>query len=383
MNTYNSNELKSTLVYIEKKFGREVFTNHGRLISIFSDLAPKLKKERNMIERMSRIGIIRDFALYTGNSEIDQKRILLKAMDVLTQSEYVRTDIAMLYLDVLAEVFDWPIRVNISKENSVPSARTTVVKKSDAGVFVLKESTEIITDDTIFSLIPYSKLKIPNSFHNMYLYVNEEGITTTMLSVYVDVNEHIIYIPAEKYLKYKGVITHDSVLLQGAKDNRKIKVKVSKEAITDITEKKTGKNDSSVSTKEIMAKEIKTEPIQNDNSNSTLSKGVVSLLDDEPYTIIPYDTLDNVVSKSTLQNMYLYVNEEGTATILLSVYVNVSSHRIYVPREKFIKYRSMITKDSVVLKELKGNQSKRVKTEEKKRNKGLKSFFSHLLKNSI
>ena len=260
MSDYNPNDLKSTLVCIKDRFGLEIFINQGRLTAVFSDLAPKLKKERNMVDRMSRIGIIKDFALYSGNSITDQKRIMSKAMEELTQSEFIRSDIATYYLEVLADVFDWEIRIDIPKEAPVAAAGIAIAKKANKSVLTSKEPLDAPFDDNSFStkklkaapvkkdssnaaafkesptllldndpytIIPYSsKLKTPNDFHNMYLYVNEEGTATTLISVYVDINEHRIYVPVEKYDKYKDVMTKDSVIVQETNGNKRNRIKV-------------------------------------------------------------------------------------------------------------------------------------------------------------
>ena len=65
--------------------------------------------------------------------------------------------------------------------------------------------------------------------------------------------------------------------------------------------------------------------------------------------------------------MYLYVNEEGTATTLISVYVDINEHRIY-------------TKDSVIVQETNGNKRNRIKVVEQR--KGMKSFLRRVFKNS-
>ena len=122
MNNYNPNDLKSTLQYIKRNYGYEIFTKQGELLAVFSDLAPNLKNERVMLERMSRSGILKDFVLYTGKSKQEQERVISKAMTQLTQSQYIMPDIAATYLSILISVFGW--NISIANPNNQPSRDT-------------------------------------------------------------------------------------------------------------------------------------------------------------------------------------------------------------------------------------------------------------------
>lgn len=56
MAVYDSSDLKSVLAYIKDRFGLEVFNKPGRVPALLSDLAPSLKNDRIMLERLSQIG---------------------------------------------------------------------------------------------------------------------------------------------------------------------------------------------------------------------------------------------------------------------------------------------------------------------------------------
>ena len=118
MAAYDSNDLKSTLVYIKEIFGLDVFTKPGRVPALLSDLAPKLKNDRIMLERLSRLGILEDFVENTYESESGQKRIILKSLDQLTQAEFIRPAIAASYISLIVEVFGWKIEVEIPQEST-------------------------------------------------------------------------------------------------------------------------------------------------------------------------------------------------------------------------------------------------------------------------
>lgn len=111
MTEYNSKDLSSTLAYIKKHFGLSVFTKQGRVPALMSDLAPSLKNERIMLERLSRLGILEEFSTNINEPVHSQKRIVTKAMTQLTQSEFIRPAIALTYINILIKLFDWKVDV--------------------------------------------------------------------------------------------------------------------------------------------------------------------------------------------------------------------------------------------------------------------------------
>ncbi|MCR4892217.1 MAG: hypothetical protein K5989_08575 [Lachnospiraceae bacterium] len=118
MAAYDSSDLKSVLAYIKDRFGLDVFTKPGRVPALLSDLAPDMKNERNMLEKLFRLGILIDFAENTYEEEPVQKRIISKSLNQLTQAEFIRPAIAASYISILAEVFGWKIEVEIPKETA-------------------------------------------------------------------------------------------------------------------------------------------------------------------------------------------------------------------------------------------------------------------------
>ena len=69
MVSYDSGDLKSVLAYIKERFGLDVFTEPGRVPALLCDLAPGLKNDRIMLERLSRQGILEDFVENTYERE--------------------------------------------------------------------------------------------------------------------------------------------------------------------------------------------------------------------------------------------------------------------------------------------------------------------------
>ena len=118
MTAYDSSDLRSVLAYIKDRFGLDVFTKPGRLPALLSDLAPSLKNDRIMLERLSRLGILEDFVENTYEGEPVQKRIISKSLTQLTQAEFIRPAIAASYISVMVDVFGWKIEVEIPKETT-------------------------------------------------------------------------------------------------------------------------------------------------------------------------------------------------------------------------------------------------------------------------
>ena len=127
MNNYNPKDLKSTLIYIKKTFGEDIFTRPKELLAVFSDLAPSLKDERNMLERIAQIGTLTDFVFCTGKSEKERKRVISKARVQLTQSQYIMPEIVDSYLDILASVFEWEIKPRTIESQSDSRRKYLVV----------------------------------------------------------------------------------------------------------------------------------------------------------------------------------------------------------------------------------------------------------------
>lgn len=118
MNGYDSNDLQSTLLYIKDRFGINVFSIKGRVSALLSDLAPNLKSDRVLLERMSRLGILEEFVSTNDSDESLKKRLVSRAMTQLIQTEYIRPAIAATYLSTLINVFGWKIEVEIPRESS-------------------------------------------------------------------------------------------------------------------------------------------------------------------------------------------------------------------------------------------------------------------------
>lgn len=123
MSDYNSNDLKSVLVYIKDKFGLDVYIKQGRVPALLSDLAPNLESERRMLERMSRLGMLKEFFTNINADEGIKKRLISKIMFQLIYSEYIRPSVAAAYLRILTIVFEWDIDIEIPEEFSIEKMR--------------------------------------------------------------------------------------------------------------------------------------------------------------------------------------------------------------------------------------------------------------------
>ena len=118
MATYDSSDLRSVLAYIKDRFGLDVFTKPDRVPALLSDLAPGLKNDRTMIGRLSRLGILADFADNICETDSVQKRIISKSMAQLIQSEFIRPAIAAAYISIIADVFGWKVEVDVPRETT-------------------------------------------------------------------------------------------------------------------------------------------------------------------------------------------------------------------------------------------------------------------------
>lgn len=121
MTEYNAQDLQSTLNYIKKRFGMEAFVIPGRIVGLFSDLAPSLEADRAMIERMSRRGILEGFVNADGLSEREKNTVVAKMLTVLTDNEFIRPEVAVRYVSTFVNVFEWKIEVSLPRERNKES----------------------------------------------------------------------------------------------------------------------------------------------------------------------------------------------------------------------------------------------------------------------
>lgn len=118
MAEYNALDLQSTLNYIKKRFGMDVFAIPGRILGLFSDLAPSLNEDRVMLERMSKRGILEGFVNANGLSESEKNIFIAKMLMILTDSEFIRPEVAVRYVSTFVNVFEWKIEVSLPRERT-------------------------------------------------------------------------------------------------------------------------------------------------------------------------------------------------------------------------------------------------------------------------
>lgn len=159
MPEYNNTDLNSTLKYIKERFGFSAFTTSGRLAALVSDLAPGLKSERVMLERMSRLGIVQEIAQSVAEDAGTKQRIIQKSMTVLTNTEYIRPAIAAEYLKVLVSVFDFGIEVVVPKESNVEKMKFDLqryLQESQDRDFIMAQKA-YTSEDYVNAQLLYSK----------------------------------------------------------------------------------------------------------------------------------------------------------------------------------------------------------------------------------
>ena len=113
MTTLDSRDFESVLKFIMDRWGAEVFLKSERVAGLLSDLAPELRRERDMVVRLSKNGILPDFIKNSHADEATKKRLIAKFANILIESEYVREEVAVEYLKMMASVFDWEIEFSV------------------------------------------------------------------------------------------------------------------------------------------------------------------------------------------------------------------------------------------------------------------------------
>ena len=113
MASYDTNDISSCLGYLMKRFGIGIFSTPGRATSLLRDLAPALVNERGMIERMSRRGILTDLAKADEGTVPEKERAIRMAFMTLVDMEYIAPNIAVRYIRIFTDLFDWGLPVDL------------------------------------------------------------------------------------------------------------------------------------------------------------------------------------------------------------------------------------------------------------------------------
>lgn len=139
MSSYDRKSILSVLKYIKETQSLDLFAASGRLSAMIGDLAPGLVKERKMIDRMDKLGIINEFVQETNSNDTVKRRVISKAVERLTAEELIQEKAAEEYAYIVAKALDWnvskPHKRNSKKERTAPVAtqpanNTTSVKKA-------------------------------------------------------------------------------------------------------------------------------------------------------------------------------------------------------------------------------------------------------------
>ena len=126
---------------MKENYGKDAFRQPERCLSMFSDIAPSLKSERSMLERLLKHDIVKEFIDAAGRSKNDQQHAANLAISRLTKEEYIQEEIAGKYLNDLAAVFAWQI-VPFKSDGKMPVS-SSPVKKNTA------EANQVIGDSIL------------------------------------------------------------------------------------------------------------------------------------------------------------------------------------------------------------------------------------------
>ena len=150
MKDYEANDLKSVLFYIKNRFGLEIFLEQCRLNALFSDLAPNLKAEGRMLERLLYLGILEDLITSLKKDMNTRYLTVRKVLTKLIDDEYIQPEIAQKYIGIIVEVME----IGIPSEVSVSRLDSAEVMKVD--VFTYEETkvnVEVEIPNKIFAKV--------------------------------------------------------------------------------------------------------------------------------------------------------------------------------------------------------------------------------------
>ena len=184
-----------------------------------------------------------------------------------------------------------------------------------------------------FTIIPYEKNNndLENEvYKNMYVYAGQKGLTTSFIPVYVDKAAHNIYISYDKYNDNIGVFEKGTIVLR------------------DLS----GTNTEEVSIGKII------KPI-NIGSNNTSEQEVKNI----PYTIVLYEKLTKAITDSfkLMNNRYVLVEKKGLTSTYEGVFVDDTSHKIYLLLDTYKAHKDVFMKNTIILRDSSKNQNMEVR----------------------
>ena len=160
MNNYDSKDLKSVLLYIKDEYGAKCFQD-GRFINMLADLAPELKAEKNLLQKLYNKGFIEEIKNNSSSNEINKTSIIHKALDFLINEELVQEKAAVNVIRDYAELFSYTVSYATNNEasnnasvitNIVPSNVTKQNSKFDSLIeraFICLEDNEFTKADQL------------------------------------------------------------------------------------------------------------------------------------------------------------------------------------------------------------------------------------------
>ena len=153
---YDGNDLLSTLIYMKKEFGADVFHNARKMSSILGDLAPTLKRDGKVLQRLIVAGMFQELEKTDFANEIEKLRARGRVKNWLIDEEFIQEEKAVYYSQVLCAVYAGDSeRIVVVEENKESCGETfkgnisTYIEETKENKIVENEDADFVIEDGV------------------------------------------------------------------------------------------------------------------------------------------------------------------------------------------------------------------------------------------
>ena len=230
-------------------------------------------------------------------------------------------------------LFDQEVTIPESPKKERKTKKVTQSDKKTAKPVREKWKKDNKKKEPEYNIIPHKKLgnsSEDDKPRNMYIYVSKEGLTTSLIPVFVDKTAHNIYISPEEFDKNQDLFAKGTIVLRELVGTKSEEVNIG----------------------QIL------KPIIKSQENLSSQESAVN-----PYTMVLYDRAaeGKIDSLAFMSCKHVLTGKKGLIASYEKVYVDDTSRRIYISSDVYRNNKDELSKGTIQLREHPGAQLIEVK----------------------
>ena len=147
---YDANDLLSTLLYMKKEFGVDVFHNAKKMNSILGDLSPILKRDGKILQRLLIAGLFQELEETDFTNEIEKLHARGRVKNWLIDEEFIQEEKAVYYSQVVCAVYGGESECKVFAEENKENCGETFERSVSTYVEETKENNVVINNSSDF-----------------------------------------------------------------------------------------------------------------------------------------------------------------------------------------------------------------------------------------